>query len=244
MVSPGMTGSSGAGEVRLGAIGEAWSEVQKNLSTWIIAAVIYGVICFIFNVLQRAVGVKALPDGTIGGSAAMGFLVWLISIAVGAFVIGGFYRMALKQLNGESIAPGDIFSASDVMPALVIASLLSSIAIGIGALLCIIPGLILASLLMLATPLIVDKNASAVEALSQSFNTLKPHIGGSLVFLLAIAGINILGALLCGLGLLVSVPVSIVAVAIVYRDFFLGGTNISGDANLFPPIPNIPPRAQ
>ena len=79
MVSPGMTGSSGAREVRLGAIGEAWSVVQKNLATWIIATVIYGVISLVFNLIQRAVGIKALPDGTIGGSAALGGLVSLVS---------------------------------------------------------------------------------------------------------------------------------------------------------------------
>ena len=243
MVSSG-TRSMGAGEVRLAAIGEAWSVVQKNLATWIIATIIYAVISGVISFMQRTLGPHVNADGSMGGSSVLGLLLSLFSIAIGGFLMGGLYKMALKQLRGESIAPGDIFSASDVLPALIGASLLTGIAIGLGLILLIIPGLILTALLMLTTPVIVDKSAGAIEGMTQSLNALKPHIGGSLIFLLALVGINILGAIPCGLGLLVTAPVSIVAVAIVYRDFFLGGTTASGDANLFPPIPNIPPRAQ
>lgn len=173
-------------------------------------------------------------------SPGVAFLLSLFELVVSAFLSGGMYRIALKQLRGEPTSVNDLFSAGDVVPALLGATVLALIAIFLGLILCIIPGLILGLLLMFYTPLIVDKRAGVVDSLTMSFNALKPHLGGLMVYALAIIGINLIGLLACGLGLLVTVPVTVVSIAIIYQDFFQGGQAFNANTNLYPPIPTIP----
>lgn len=192
--------------------------------------------------MQGAVGPKAGANGTIsGGSPLVSLLLQILSFVVSSFLLGGLYRMALREVRGETTGPGDIFSATDVLPALLGGSLLVGIAVAIAFLLCVLPGFYLAPLMFLVTPLIVDGKAGAVDALTQSYNALKGHWVGAFLFGLALFAVNFVGALLCGLGLLVTLPITVVAIALVYTDFFGGGTGaFNNNAGLYPPIPTIP----
>ena len=227
--------------VRTAAIGEAWAIVQKNLGTWIVTALIYVIIVGVLNVLQRAVGPHANADGTLGGSKALGIVLTLVSAAVGGFLMGGAVRMALKQLRGEATSPGDLFSGSDILPNLMGVGVLQTLAIVIGLALCILPGLYIAPLLILAVPIVADQKVSPLDGISRSFNVLKPHWGGAFVLSFLLGLILIGGALACLVGLLVAWPILVVTMAIVYQDFFGGNTNaFNNNAALYPPIPNIP----
>ncbi len=228
--------------VRLDTISEGWSVVQKQLGMWVATAVVYAIITVVLSKIQNLLGLHVGSDGrTLEGSAALGFLFGLINLAVGAFLYGGLFRMALKAIRNEAISPTDLFAAGDVAPALIGAAFLTGLAVGLGTLLCIIPGLIVGALLMLTNPIIVDQRVGTMDGLSRSWNTLKPHMMSALIFLVVIAIVNIIGAIPCGLGLLITGPVSLVAVALVYRDFFQPGMGASNaDSSLYPPIPNIP----
>ena len=239
-MSSGYGGSNPVG-VRTAAIGEAWAVVQQNLGAWIGATAIYLVIGVILNVLQRKLGTHVDASGQLAGSSAMGLLLGLVSVIVGAVFAAGFVKMALKQLRGENPSAGDVLSATDAVLPVIGFNLLSGIIIGIATIFCIVPGFIMSGLLMLGVPLIVDGKGGTMEGLSRSFAALKPHWVGALVFVLALIVVNIIGAIPCGLGLLITIPISAIAVVLVYQDFFGGGTNtLNNNANLYPPIPNIP----
>jgi len=115
------------------------------------------------------------------------------------------------------------------------ASILIGIGTQIGAMLCIIPGLILAGLWMLTLPLIVDKKMGVIEAMSASFNALKSDMLTATLFYLVLSLVAAIGALLCGVGALFTYPLFPLAIAIVYRDFFLGGN--TGGPTLNMPLP-------
>jgi hypothetical protein len=65
--------------------------------------------------------------------------------------------------------------------------------------------------------LIVDKDKGPVEALKGSMHITQGKRTRIFLWLLSIAGINLLGVLALGIGLLISIPVSMVAGAVLYR---------------------------
>jgi uncharacterized membrane protein len=186
------------------------------------------------------VQVPAGGQGAPSFNPLMMLINQVLNTVVSAFFMGGIYRMAVNQVRGQAVSVGDMFSATDVFPAVLIASILTNIAIMIGLLLCIIPGLFVAGALMFTLPLIVDRRLSAIDAMSTSFNTLKGQAFSAFTFALVVGLVILAGALACGLGVLVTMPIGLVAVALLYRDFFPGNeatqpANTSCSAP--PPIP-------
>lgn len=73
--------------------------------------------------------------------------------------------------------------------------------------------------LIFSTYLVIDRGTSVIDALKKSVNMTKGHRWQLFFLALALLGINILGAIALLVGLFVSVPVSLLAVAHSYRKF-------------------------
>jgi uncharacterized membrane protein len=100
----------------------------------------------------------------------------------------------------------------------VLASILFGLMLFVGLLLCIIPGIIVAIIFMFYGYLIVDNpTLGPTDALRKSQEITKGRLGELFVFGLALFGINLVGAILCGVGLLFTYGITAVAVAYAYR---------------------------
>jgi uncharacterized membrane protein len=110
-----------------------------------------------------------------------------------------------------------LFKTEGLAPYL-IASILFGVAVFVGLILCVIPGLILAFLLCFYGYAIVDERTDdAMEALKMSWNLVTKNVGSLLLlFILAIL-INLVGVLLCVVGLLFTYPITAVAIAYAWR---------------------------
>jgi uncharacterized membrane protein len=64
---------------------------------------------------------------------------------------------------------------------------------------------------------IIDQRLGPIEALKRSYEITAGSEWELFLFYLLIIGVNLLGALACGIGLLATVPASMVAEAFVYR---------------------------
>lgn len=224
------------GTVSMDVIGEAWQKVSANLGPWIGASAIYLLVTIVFQVIQTR-----LQGGGSNGAPQASILSLVISIAsifVTQFLIGGMMRMAINTVRTGTADLSLLFSAGNVVLSLVGAAFVTGIAVGIGFLLCIVPGVIAAIGLSMVTPLIVDGRAGAIGALGESWNAVKPHLGGAFVLFLVLFLIMIASAIPCGLGLLVSIPLIQVAIALVYRDLFGGGGMSGQTPGYTPPIAN------
>src|SRR5205085_2723588 len=150
------------------------------------------------------------------------FFVPVVVVMVAAFtMLGGMFRMAIRQLQGESIQATDIFKVQDVIGPLIIGSLLMVVAIYIGMIFCILPGLILAGLLMFTIPIIVDKRLAPVDAVKLSFETLKPDLVMATLFYIVVTIVGQIGGAACVIGALFTYPLFFLSIAILYRDFFM-----------------------
>ena len=79
------------------------------------------------------------------------------------------------------------------------------------------PGIIFALMFMFTLYFVVDREEYTLQALKESYRITYGHKWKLLLFVFAIAGINILGTLCLFVGLLVSVPVTTIATAHAYR---------------------------
>lgn len=98
-----------------------------------------------------------------------------------------------------------------------ITNVLYAFLILVGLVLFIIPGIVVSVVLSMSLLIVVDTGASPYEALQKSYHMTAQHKWDLFVLGILILGINILGALVFVVGLLVSMPVSLLAVAHAYR---------------------------
>lgn len=82
----------------------------------------------------------------------------------------------------------------------------------------LIPSLYLGISYSLGIPLIIDRRAKFWPAMELSRKVVGKHWWGIFGFSLLIALLNFAGALLCGLGLLATIPISTSAIAYAYSD--------------------------
>jgi hypothetical protein len=229
-VDPLTIGGPGPGVVRFDAIGDAWTLFRQEMGAWMVLTLLFFLVLYglLFAGLLAIGGVqvgfeRAKLDesvaGVIGGILVIAFYVFMFFVM--AVLTGGLFRAACKQIRGQQIGAGDLFGATDVTGPLAGGIFLMGLAVVAGTLLCIIPGLLVAGRLMLVTPLIVDGRMRATEAIAQSWNALQGQTWMAAIFSFVVSLISGLGIYLCGVGILFTAPLYYLAIAVVYRDYFM-----------------------
>jgi hypothetical protein len=157
------------------------------------------------------------------GNFALISLVFVLVNSVASIVTQGPLQVGMhlyctKRLFQKRYDIGDLFKGFDFFLPAFVAALIIGVFIFAGTLLCIIPGLVVASMYKFTYLFIMDKRMDFWPAMEASHSVVKNDYFGFTLFLLAMAGINILGFLCCIVGLLVTIPVSIAAITIAYSE--------------------------
>jgi hypothetical protein len=227
--------------VQFSVFGAAWRLYKRHWFVWSLAMLIvmfgYGIVN---GTLLAMLDVG--PDHNPGGfrmilSPGEG-LAYLVSVMSAGFFVGGMIRMASNQVRGGVPRIEDLFTITDVWFDLLFCSLLYGLATSIGGMFFVIPGLIASGLFMLGIPLVVEGRLPATGALIQSWNALKSEWLTATVFhviLILLAGA---GALLCGVGILLTGPLYSLSIAILYQDFF-PGSGKAASTKYAEPFPEI-----
>ena len=219
------------GKVNFGWINEAFDLFKSAAAVWIVAvlvlifipAVVGGVIGAVFG----ASGAASAGAGSTGFGRPSPFMsglpiavqlvVQVFSAVFQSFMYAGLYGMAVKQVRGEPISFGDIFSGGRYFLPMLGFFIIYGIAFVIGFVLLIIPGLIVASLLLPAYALIAD-GESLGTAISRSIDGMKRDIWSGIALLFVMGLLLLVSAIPCGLGLLVTYPMLWIISALAYRD--------------------------
>ncbi len=219
-------GEAGPAEVRLAAISEAWEFVKAKWGTWVGIIVVQTIIS---NLVVQGLTLLLIgatgPQGAANQRVSSNFLlfqglIFLISLVMNAFFSAGIFRTAIKQVRGGQISVGDLFSAGDVTLSAIAGLILSSLAVGLGFVMLIVPGLYLAGRLMFVMPLVADGRLGGIEALKRSWEALRGQGWAALGFNIVAGLAAFLGVLACGVGLLVTLPIYFLSIAVLYRNFF------------------------
>jgi uncharacterized membrane protein len=197
------------------ALGYGWKGFTANIGS---------VLLIVLAVVVVSAGVNWLA--TIVDNAFLQFVMSLVGFVVGFIIALGLIRAALTITDGHKPSIGEVFKGEGVLQ-YAIASIVLGLAfslinvIGLATILLLpvtfIVTLILGFFVQFFGYAILDENKSAFEGISRSFEVVKANFGELLLLWLAAVGINIVGALLCGVGLLVTIPVTAIAWAYAWR---------------------------
>ncbi len=145
--------------------------------------------------------------------------------AVAAAVVGtplfmGNFIVSAKLLQGQTPEFRDFFAGFQFFLPLLLLSLVTCLFIVIGTMLLIVPGVYLFVAYLFASYLVVDRRQDFWPAMELSRRTINPRWFGYFAFTLLLVLLNLAGALLLGLGLLVTIPLSFCVVTAAYAEVF------------------------
>jgi hypothetical protein len=178
-----------------GVLSEAWALYKRHAAHFIlISFVIYLAIAVVTALLSLALG-------------SFGAIIGAVLSLFGTFLLQAALVKAVQDARDGRIDLDLRATLSAALPfvgAVAIAGILASIAIGIGFVLIIIPGLILLTFLSLIVPEIVIGGASWSESFERSWRTVRGyawHVFGTyvLVFIIMIVAEFVVGLILLAL---------------------------------------------
>ena len=141
----------------------------------------------------------------------------LTSLVLGIFAAIGMTTLALRAHDDiATVKIGDLWNPQPFWRYLG-AQFLVAIIIFVGLLLLIVPGIIAALGLLFVLYVVIDRGAGPINALKESWRITNGNKWQLFLFGLVLSGLNLVGVLLLVVGLLVTVPVTWIAVTHAYR---------------------------
>lgn len=217
---PGYTGPAFAvGE----AISYGWRKVTSNLGPWILVALIFLAVNVAwswitggFDQFQDQYDFTDTNFAAVSGITFTSILLSIVGTVIGYLITAFFTRGALDEVDGRRPDVAAFFRIGNIVNVL-LAALIVGILTGVGLFLCILPGLAVLLFSVFVYYVALDQGVDAITAVRTSFSLVAKNFGQVFLLMLALFGINILGAIPCGLGLFVTLPLSYVAVGFAYR---------------------------
>lgn len=196
-------------------VSQAWALITQNLALFLVSYLIVGLL-------------TSIP---------------LVGLVIGGPLLIGFYRVMQRRIQGEQPAMGDVFQGFQQFGRgfiTMLLLLLCGIAIAIPVviivvLLMFIPclGHILAVLLYLAValvagaffyfvwPIVVFTEASPTEAISKSIKFAMANLWPMVLLNIVTGLIAGAGMIVCGVGMIFTVPLALAIQVYAYTDFYL-----------------------
>lgn len=195
-----------------------WDTFKTRPWFFIGSYVLAGLIFAVADGIAGSFAPQTGPEASLSESLTMfGIVSFMLS-----FVINMLYSMGTTSYSLKTEASPAAVTYTDLWRPrpfwnFVGTGILAGIIMVAGLIFFIVPGIILAIMFSFATYFVLDKGLSPLEALKESRRITAGHKWQLFVLGLAILGINILGLLALVVGLLVSMPVSMFAMAHAYR---------------------------
>ncbi len=172
---------------------------------------------FVIAMIVSGVSSSLLDPGEGAPITATTILMGLASLGVGLLVEIGLVTFSIRTHDSvETVRVQDLWNPKPFLWYL-ISQILVGISVVVGLVLLIVPGVFLALSFIFSSYLIVDKGRGPIEAIKESWNMTKGHKWRLLLLIMTVIGLNILGLLALLVGLLVTIPVSMLAIVHAYR---------------------------
>jgi uncharacterized membrane protein len=170
-------------------IGEGWDLVKADIGVWILITLVF----FVVN--------SCVP------------------LILQGPMLAGMHLAAIRKLTQGRVDFGDLFKPFNMFGTLLVASLLITLFVFMGSLACIIPAFVVMAMYQFAYLFIIDKKMDFWPAMQASHNIVKQDYFGFTMFVV-VAGLllQLLGVLLCIVGILVTFPIWYAAITVAYRD--------------------------
>lgn len=187
----------------VGVLKEGWELTKVNIGFLVVFQVILFFLLWLFSDVHQG-DWKLSPVHLIG---------WIIIMLAKM----GFTNSALLLTKGLKPGFDQFYINWRLLLSWIVAGFLFGIMFTVGLVLLIIPGLLVWATLGFYPFFILDKKLGPIEALKKSAEATKGIRGSVLLLFLACAGIDLLGLMFFGVGILIAAPVTLIATAVVYR---------------------------
>ncbi len=192
---------------------DAWNLLMKDLAPLAVTAVIAAVVIGVAALLLGVASLASLPTSMNGETievddvnAGALFFGWLVVVIVGVVVGAWEYSTLLKIMvrrvrEGRAATMDDLRLGFEGIGAFIAAMIVLGIALAIGFVLLIIPGLILMTIWAYVLVLIADKKSRLGEAMSES-SALAKKPGYFMTFVTLLLGAIVVGVVSGILGII------------------------------------------
>jgi len=204
------------------AIKFGWQQTKKFI--WFFAGVILvlGIVAVILSVVQN----MAQADQNL--SILVGLINGFFQLMIGM----GLIKITLTVCENKTPDIFDFFAVFPLILKYLAAYILYLLIVFTGTILLIVPGIIWAIQFIFYPYLIIDKNLGPIAALKKSSELTKGVKVQLFLFGIAITVINFLGALCLLVGLFVTIPITAIAYACIYKTLLARTENSQGPDNV------------
>ena len=222
------------GKVDIGAaLSYGWNKFKANPVPFILILLISGAASgLVYAIGLGMMAAVVVAAGESGGSSGviiasiLALVVTLAAVFVMLVVNMALLRAAIDTARGRMVTLGTAFRRDDLtqylalfgilVGGILVVNIVLAFIPGIGSLLATVVGLAAGVLFFFAPYLVLDRRMPAVEALKASYAMAVANIGQTILVVLVVGLVSAAGALACGIGTFVTVPLSLIAAASIY----------------------------
>ena len=194
-------------------IREGWEIFKKNAGLFIAFTLVWA----LFNGVTYDTQITPWFTIKYGG---------LLNVLIGPCLTAGWYIAARRTSHGQELRFEHFFDGFKLWAKVIPFHLVAMIFMAIGMVFLVLPGIYLAVSYVFVIPIIVlyKEDLPLMDTLEGSRKVISKKWWNFFGFGFLLLGVNILGVLALGIGVLVSVPVSACAMYAAYEDIF--GANL------------------
>ncbi|WP_143340523.1 hypothetical protein [Demequina sp. NBRC 110057] len=217
----GVPGGDGAPTVG-DAFNWGWTKFTQNVGPILLGVLAYFVAFAVltgiaFALLGGASGVADDDANVLTAMFSFGFIViWVLFLVLSLLMQAGIIRASLEISHGRTVELRTFFAFDD-FGKLLVAVLLVGLGTAIGSVLCYLPGLIFAFFAQFTLLYVIDKSQGPVDAIKSSFALVNRNLASVVLLYLGVVLAMFIGYLLCGIGIIVAMPVAMLATTYMYR---------------------------
>jgi uncharacterized membrane protein len=229
----------------------AWNAFTKNAAALIVPTLVYGLLfaaASTLNFVGQNMTTNTTPFDASDydfstnlsptGMAIVG-LGYVVSLIVTAYAQAAFLSGCLDIADGRPVSIGSFFKPRNLGMAF-LAAFLVSIVTSIGYAACFLPGVVVGIFTQFIILFVVDRSQSAIKGFSSGFSLVGSNFANALLVWLASMAAIFVGALACGVGLLVAAPLVALILTYAYRKLS-GGQVVSAEQPSYQPGPPAGP---
>jgi uncharacterized membrane protein len=198
-------------------INEAWQRLKGAKGTLIASMLVIGIAALaLYAAIKLGLNISGLSYATDSYKKIINQLVGLLLTPL----LAGQMLIGVRRATGNPISIKLITSQLGRAAPLIVTSLLVSALTFLGFFLLIIPGIYLSVAYMLAIPLVMERGLSPWQAMEASRKAITQHWFKVLGLFLTLGLMLIVSAIPLGIGLIWTLPLTVICMGILYRTIF------------------------
>jgi len=208
------------------AVNWAWRTFQENVAFILVVSA---------TVILVPAFIEGLQEMAADESSSLDWILDLVHFFVTSVLAIGVIKVSLKYCDQVKPEFANVFDSIDRVFYYMISVIITVVATFMGLLLLVVPGIIIAIRVQFIGYFIYEEDMGPIAAIQASWEMTSGFTLDLFLFDLLLLAINMLGLLCLGVGLFVSLPVSWLAHAYVYRTLRARPQTVSAPAPLQPP---------